>query len=62
MEVKGAYGDKLAFRNPNDEIVPILQNSAAVALTPTINLGGRQFAPTLAPYSWNTFTLAAAHS
>ena len=49
MEVKGAYGDKLAFRNPNDEIVPILQNSAAVALTPTINLGGRQFAPTLAP-------------
>jgi len=59
VDTSGSYADKIAFRNPNGDVVLVMQNSADTALMPTIDIGGRAITPTLPPHSWNTFTLAA---
>ena len=43
----------------NDDVVLVMQNSANIPLSVNLNLGGKRITPTLAPHSWNTFTLAA---
>jgi glucosylceramidase len=59
VETTGDYMDRVAFRNPNGDVVLVMQNSADFPLTPNINLGGKKITPTLQPHSWNTFVLAA---
>ena len=59
VDAADGYGDKIAFRNPNDDMVLVMQNSGDMALTRTISIGGKNIMPTLQPHSWNTFTLAA---
>ena len=54
----GAWGEQIAFRNPDGGVVLVVQNSASEPLRPTINLAGRTIRPTLPPHSWSTFTLA----
>jgi glucosylceramidase len=60
VATEGTWSDRVAFVNPNGEIVVVLGNSAGGDLPVTLNINGMQAGPvTLPAHSFSTFTLAA---
>lgn len=52
------YGDKIAFQNPDGEIVLVVKNNSNSNLEVAINFNGREIKPTVPAHSVNTFRLA----
>jgi O-glycosyl hydrolase len=60
VATEGKWGDRVAFVNPDGEVVLVLGNSADSDRPVTLNINGMQAGPvTLPAHSFNTFTLAA---
>ena len=60
IPTESVWGDKIAFVNPDGEVVVVMANSANEALPVRLCVDGRESeAVTLPAHSFNTFTLAA---
>jgi len=53
----GNYNDKIAFENPNGNIVIVIQNSSEKIKQLAININGLKIKPSLPPHFWSTFTI-----
>lgn len=60
VSYSGNYGDKIAFRNPNGDIVLVMQNTSGSNLATAINFDGQKIKPTLPAHSFNTFVFPAS--
>jgi glucosylceramidase len=56
IAIEGAWGDKLAFVNPDGQVVVIMGNSSDKDLNVAICVDGKTIKPTLPGKSFNTFT------
>jgi glucosylceramidase len=56
----GGFGTKIAFENPDGEVIVIMENTAEQALGVSICADGRTIKPTLPPRSFNTFSFPLA--
>ena len=57
IKTDGNYGDKIAFQNPDGEIILIVKNSGNVAYDVAINVGGIKAKPTVPAHSISTFRI-----
>ena len=57
LTTKGGNNNLLAFINTDKSIVVVIQNDSAAAKTVNIQIGKKQFSPTLEADSYNTFLL-----
>ena len=57
---ESTWGDRMAFVNPDGEVVVVMNNTAATDQPVRLNIDGRESGPVVLPsHSFNTFTLAA---
>jgi glucosylceramidase len=60
IATESTWGDRVAFVNPNGEVVVVMGNSANMDLPVTLNIDGRQSdVVTLPAHSFNTFVIPA---
>jgi glucosylceramidase len=57
IAIGGAWGDKLAFENPDGEVIVILANTSDKDLGVSVMVAGRTIKPTLPAMSFNTFCI-----
>jgi glucosylceramidase len=57
IETSGNWDDKIAFENPDGNIVLVLQNAKDSDNTIVISFNGKMVIPTLPARSWNTFII-----
>jgi len=57
IAIGGAWGTKIAFANPDGEVIVIMENTAGQALGVSICVDGRTIKPTLPAKSFNTFSI-----
>lgn len=57
IKTEGNYGDKIAFQNPDGEIILIVKNSGSVDYPVAINIGGKKAKPTVPAHSISTFRI-----
>ena len=57
LTTTGGNNNLLAFINTDKSIVVVIQNESAAAKTVKIQIGNKQFSPTLEADSYNTFLL-----
>lgn len=59
-ETQSSWGDKIAFVNPDGEVVVVMGNSSNSDLPVVLNIDGKESSPvTLPAHSFNTFTLSS---
>ncbi len=59
IKAEGNFADKIAFQNPDGEVVLIVKNSADTDLSVAINVGGVKAKPTIPAHSISTFRIMA---
>lgn len=59
IKTDGNYGDKIAFQNPDGEIVLIVKNASDSAIDVAINIDGLKAKPSVPPHSISTFRIMA---
>ncbi|MGM9551254.1 MAG: RICIN domain-containing protein [Clostridia bacterium] len=59
IKTEGNYGDKIAFQNPDGEVILVVKNSANIDLNVAINVNGVKAKPTVPPHSISTFRIMA---
>ncbi|RYX82901.1 glycosyl hydrolase family 30 [bacterium] len=60
LDTQSFWGDRVAFVNPNGEVVVVVGNSANTDLPVSLNIDGRESQSiTLPAHSFNTFTVSA---
>lgn len=57
IQTSGNYGDKIAFQNPDGEIILIVKNSGSVDYPVAIKLGDKKLKPTVPAHSISTFRI-----
>lgn len=59
IKTDGNYEDKIAFQNPDGEVVLVVKNSAGTHLNVAINVNGVKAKPAVPPHSVSTFRIMA---
>jgi glucosylceramidase len=59
LTATGTFNNLLAFKNPDNSIVVVIQNDGNADKTVNIKLGDKTISPLLKADSFNTFLLAA---
>ncbi len=59
ISITGSWTARLAFENPDGEIIIVTQNSTAADLSITLSVDGRTIRPTLPAQSFSTFSFPA---
>lgn len=62
IKTKGTYNDRVAFLNPNGDIVIVVRNNQDSACVTGIKIGSWMFLPTIAANSFNTFVFTGLSS
>ena len=62
IKMKGTYNDKVAFINPNGDIVLVVRNSQASSSVAGIKVDNQMFLPTIPAHSYNTFVFSGVRS
>ncbi len=57
IKTDGNYGDKIAFQNPDGEVVLVVKNSSDSNLSVAINVDGKKAKPTVPAHSISTFRI-----
>ena len=59
IKTDGNYGDKIAFQNPDGEVILVVKNSAGSDFEVAININGKKVKPTVPAHSISTFRIMA---
>ncbi|MBQ6795495.1 MAG: RICIN domain-containing protein [Clostridia bacterium] len=59
IKTEGNYGDKIAFQNPDGEVILVVKNSADSPFAVAINVGGKKVKPIVPANSISTFRIMA---
>lgn len=62
IKTDGNYGDKIAFQNPDGEIILVVKNGADSDFAVAINVGGKKVKPVVPANSVSTFRIMADNS